>query len=290
MGESVFTRKTAECYISCIIIYYMIYHIWYIIYHIWSIIWYIIEYLNLDEVGVYHRNGHCRQNEVFYYHPIEGINFQTSSWLRFIVENIWTPIIVKEEVYTILIQYYTGMIWRNWGCHPLPTKIPLSLWELWGARRDRGHCGGAPGRRDDRVGRGAPGIHAGTQSAPGAATVSIHRALEALEGMKPGPVGRFFWDVVFVFWPGPWYLNTSMYIYIYIYVYIYIYTGICVYVLKYIYVFSWVAQPLWNPPVSGWKWHGFFRRFRAAGDAASLLERRVRGGSHLWSHRFAQQW
>ena len=215
MGESVFTRKTAECYISCIII--------------WSIIWYIIEYLNLDEVGVYHRNGHCRQNEVFYYHPIEGINFQTSSWLRFIVENIWTPIIVKEEVYTILIQYYTGMIWRNWGCHPLPTKIPLSLWELWGARRDRGHCGGAPGRRDDRVGRGAPGIHAGTQSAPGAATVSIHRALEALEGMKPGPVGRFFWDVVFVFWPGPWYLNTSMYIYICIHIYIYIRAYVCMY-------------------------------------------------------------
>ena len=133
------------------------------------------------------------------------------------------------------------MIWRHWGCHPLPTKNPQVFVKLWGARRDRGHCGGAPGRRDDRVGRGATGIHAGTQSAPGAATVSIHRALEALEGMKPGPVGRFLLGRGFIVLTGTMIVkHKCIYMYIYICVYIYIHTrlctGICVYVLKYIYV------------------------------------------------------
>ena len=185
------------------------------------------------------------------------------------------------------------MIWRHWGCHPLPTKNPQVFVKLWGARRDRGHCGGAPGHRDDR--RGATGIHAGTQSAPGAATVSIHRALEALEGMKPGPVGRFLLGRGFIVLTGTMILkHKCIYIYVYIYICVYIYIYIHDYIRAYVCMY-WstymcvMGCSAWNPPVSGWKWHGFFRR-GAAGDAASLLERRVRGGSDLWSHRFAQQW
>ena len=139
------------------------------------------------------------------------------------------------------------MIWRHWGCHPLPTKNPQVFVKLWGARRDRGHCGGAPGRRDDRVGRGATGIHAGTQSAPGAATVSIHRALEALEGMKPGPVGRFLLGRGFIVLTGTMIVkHKCIYMYIYMCIYIYTYTimygHMCVCIEVHICVW-WVAQP-----------------------------------------------